>query len=106
MVKTDKQHDCILTARDLFRNLVLASDTMSRGQAEDKEPMDLGVRQVLSLCGFRTLGKSRSCFLMAYFYLKRKRNNQENNNHPHVHNSKSTTVNRLQIVFSFVNQLV
>lgn len=27
MVKTDKQHDCILIAEDLFGNLVLASDT-------------------------------------------------------------------------------
>lgn len=47
MVKTDKQHDCILIAKDLFGNLVLASDTMPRGQAEDKKSTDLGARQVL-----------------------------------------------------------
>ena len=45
MLKTDKEHACILTAEDLFGNLALGSDTMPRGQAEDKKPMDLGARK-------------------------------------------------------------
>lgn len=64
MVKTDKQHDCTLIAKDLFGNLVLASDTMP-GAKQRKKSMDLEVRQVLLLHGYKTLGKSLSCFLRA-----------------------------------------
>lgn len=36
MVKTDKQHDCTLIAKDLFGNLVLASDTMPGAKQRKK----------------------------------------------------------------------
>lgn len=96
---------CILIAKDLFGNLILASEAMPQDRQRTKSPW---IWEQVKFCHYTATGPQTShlfIFVCLHFYLKSERNNQENNNHPHFHKPKSATVNMLTC-FSFVNKAV